>query len=148
MTGSKKPNAALPRRRVPDYNHRTRIPAWAIRDLVERIAVRFKPEKIILFGSYARGDFTRDSDVDLLVVMDTRGMRRPSLIIRRVLPFEFAVDLIVLTPKQLLSRLNDGDCLLSEAVAQGRTLYDSNNAGMGLQGGTRLPVRHRTRPTP
>src|SRR5437016_6587810 len=112
MTGSKKPETALPKRRVPDYNHRTRIPAWAIRDLVDRIAVRFKPQKIILFGSYARGDFTRDSDVDLLVVMDTRGRHRPSLTIRRHVPFEFAVDFVVVSEAQLRRRIEGGDFFL------------------------------------
>ena len=86
MSGSRRVNAPPPGRKVPDYNHRTRIPAWAIRDLVDRIAARFKPQKIILFGSYARGDFTRDSDVDLLIVMETRGRHRPSLAIRRDSP--------------------------------------------------------------
>jgi predicted nucleotidyltransferase len=112
---------------VPDYNHRTRIPAWAIRDLVDRIAARFKPQKIILFGSYARGDFTRDSDVDLLIVMETRGRHRPSLAIRRQVPIEFGVDLIVLSEAQLRRRLKAGDFFLQEAIEQGKTMYEAGD---------------------
>ena len=48
------------------------VPA-AIAEMVRRIVERFDPEKIILFGSHARGDATPDSDVDLLVVMPVQG---------------------------------------------------------------------------
>ena len=43
----------------------------AIRDVVKQIAEQFKPEKIILFGSYAYGKPRPESDVDLLVIMST-----------------------------------------------------------------------------
>jgi uncharacterized protein len=39
--------------------------------LVERIATKFDPDKIILFGSYAAGNATTDSDLDLLIIKDT-----------------------------------------------------------------------------
>lgn len=123
-----------PPRLVPDYNHRTRIPHWAIRDLVDRIAARFKPQKIILFGSYARGDFNRDSDVDLLIVMDTRGRHRPSLDIRQQVPFEFAVDLIVMNEKRMRWRVEQGDFLVREALAQGKVMYEARHAPVGGKG--------------
>jgi predicted nucleotidyltransferase len=47
-----------------------------IQEMVERIVTQFHPEKIILFGSHARGDGTADSDVDLLVVMPVQGSKR------------------------------------------------------------------------
>src|SRR4051812_20160400 len=43
--------------------------------MVKRIVKRFAPEKIILFGSQARGDAGPDSDIDLLVVMDFEGSK-------------------------------------------------------------------------
>jgi len=44
-----------------------------IRRMVQRIVKKFQPEQVILFGSHARGDAGRDSDVDLLIVMDFEG---------------------------------------------------------------------------
>ena len=56
---------------VETIDKRTRIPQEAILDVVEQIKTKFKPEKIILFGSYAHGNPRPESDVDLLVVMPT-----------------------------------------------------------------------------
>ena len=57
---------------VPPLNTRQRIPIAAIEDVVGQIVARFQPEKIILFGSFAYGHPHPESDVDLLVVMDTQ----------------------------------------------------------------------------
>jgi predicted nucleotidyltransferase len=54
---------------VSHVNEHQRIPEQAIRAVVKRIAEKFQPEKIILFGSYAYGQPKLESDVDLLVVM-------------------------------------------------------------------------------
>src|SRR5437899_3061994 len=68
MTFSRWPDASWGRIR----NNRGLIARTAIRRLVERIAERFQPEQIILFGSYAYGTPRADSDVDVLVVMPCR----------------------------------------------------------------------------
>ena len=54
-------------------SHEGVIPRREIRALAERMAREFEPESIILFGSYAGGDPTQDSDVDLLVVLPHQG---------------------------------------------------------------------------
>ncbi|MBN1453622.1 MAG: nucleotidyltransferase domain-containing protein [Anaerolineales bacterium] len=54
---------------VPTVDKRKRIPQKAIDEVVRQIAEKFRPQKIILFGSYARGKPRPESDVDLLVVM-------------------------------------------------------------------------------
>ena len=46
-----------------------------VRDMAARIVSRFDPDKIILFGSHARGEAGPDSDVDLLVIMEVTGSR-------------------------------------------------------------------------
>lgn len=61
----------MPTREVPPVNVRDRVPQEAIDEVVRAIAERFQPQQIILFGSYASGDPRPESDVDLLVVMET-----------------------------------------------------------------------------
>jgi predicted nucleotidyltransferase len=56
---------------VPNILERKRIPNKAIDSLVSQISEKFSPEKIILFGSYAWGNPGPESDVDLLVIMNT-----------------------------------------------------------------------------
>ena len=56
---------------VPTIDQRERIPERVIRAMARLIAEQFKPQKIILFGSYARGNPHPESDVDMLVIMNT-----------------------------------------------------------------------------
>ncbi len=56
---------------APTVDVRARIPEEVIRELVSRIALKFRPKLILLFGSYAYGKPRPESDVDLLIVMDT-----------------------------------------------------------------------------
>ena len=58
------------------YGQMTRQTKRVIEEMVRRIVARFNPEKVILFGSYARGTAGTDSDVDLLVVMRVMGSKR------------------------------------------------------------------------
>lgn len=71
--------------------------------VVEKIVSAIQPEKIILFGSYARGDFSRDSDLDLFIIKDgeesSRMMRRKVDALLR--GRRFAVDLLVRKPKEV-----------------------------------------------
>jgi predicted nucleotidyltransferase len=95
-----------------------------IQDYSDRIAAAFKPERIILFGSYAYGTPTADSDVDLLVVMAFEGhpARKALDILNRINP-PFAIDLLVRSPEELRQRLAWNDFFLREIVEQGRELY-------------------------
>src|SRR5207253_9462555 len=89
-----------------------------------QIAERFQPDKIILFGSYAYGTPTRDSDVDLLVIMPTRNQIAQAVRIDEAIEPGFALDLLVRTPKVLEQRLRWGDWFLREIVERGTVLYD------------------------
>jgi predicted nucleotidyltransferase len=97
-----------------------------IQDLCDRIAREFHPERIILFGSYARGDADEDSDVDLLVIMpfEGTGARKATEIRKRTRP-GFPIDLIVRTPETVRERIELGDFFLREAVEEGKVLYDA-----------------------
>ena len=118
--------------KVPNVNERRRIPMQAIRAVVKQIAVKFQPEKIILFGSYAYGQPRPESDVDLLVILDTPLRNREQAAqIARAIDYHFGLDLLVRSPQQLAERLALGDFFLQEVTEKGRVLYARPDTGMG-----------------
>lgn len=92
---------------------------------IERIVRAINPEKIILFGSYAYGEPTPDSDVDLLIVWDTDKPRRERVVEISLLlyPRPFPVDIIVKTPHELEEELPH-NFFLREIVSKGVVLYE------------------------
>jgi len=122
--------------RVSDVKMRRRIPMRAIRAVAERIAVKFQPEKIILFGSYAYGRPRAESDVDLLVIMDTtlRSRQQRLEISRALSPRPFPLDIIVRTPRQVEERLTLGDSFLQEITTRGKVLYEQSRARVDQEG--------------
>jgi predicted nucleotidyltransferase len=100
-----------------------------IEALSQQIAQQFSPDRIILFGSYAYGEPTEDSDVDLLVVLPFEGYpaRKASEIRCRVKP-EFAIDLLVRTPEQLCRQLEQHDFFMQDVISKGTVLYDIANS--------------------
>lgn len=97
----------------------------AIRDLSARIAADFAPDRIILFGSYAYGTPSDDSDVDLLVILpfEGKGFRKSLEILNAVDP-RFPVDLIARRPDDTDRRYSQGDPLIREALDRGSVLYE------------------------
>ena len=100
-----------------------------IQEFVEKVAEEFRPQKIILFGSYAYGRPTKDSDVDLLVIMPFRGSAHDKAVeidlrFRR----DFPMDLIVRTPDKVRERVKLGDWFMREIMEKGRVLYDATRA--------------------
>ena len=93
---------------------------------VERIVRELQPEAVILFGSYAYGAPTPDSDVDLLVVMETDASPRDRhLAVARLLrPRLFPVDILVRTPDEIRRSLGQRDFFLQEIFEQGKVLYE------------------------
>ena len=102
-----------------------------IRRLGRHIGEKFQPDKIILFGSYARGSEHADSDVDLLVIMPSqeRGLRglHQAAKIRADLKTHFPVDVIVRSPEEVRARLEIGDFFMREILEQGKVLYEAGN---------------------
>jgi len=97
----------------------------AIKEMVRRIVAQFQPEKIILFGSYARGTAGPDSDVDLLVVMPVIGSKRNArLKIRTALhDILLAKDVIVSDPAEFEWRKDVVGTIEWPATHEGRVLY-------------------------
>lgn len=98
----------------------------SLRPAIERIVRELKPEKVILFGSYAYGTPTPHSDVDLLVIMQTKASLkdRSWAVSRLLLPRPFPVDILVKTPKEVEKALTSGDFFLKEILTRGKVLYD------------------------
>jgi predicted nucleotidyltransferase len=97
-----------------------------IRAMGRRIGREFHPDRVLLFGSYARGDQGADSDVDLLVIMPTEGKAvYQAAKIRASLRTDFPVDIVVRTPDQVCQRLALEDFFMKEALEQGKVLYET-----------------------
>jgi uncharacterized protein len=119
------------------------IPMRVIRRYARAIAEEFRPDRIILFGSYAYGTPHEDSDVDLLVVMPTRNQHDQSVRIRWRLAAPFPLDLIVRTPQQMAWRLDEGESFVAEIVSRGKVLYKKDDQGVGEKGRARSRARRR-----
>ena len=108
---------------MTDQNNITLV---SIREAVEEIVQNFHPRSIFLFGSYAYGTPTSDSDVDLMISMETslRNIDQAAKI-RQLIHFNFPLDLLVRTPQQLKERLAMGDPFIEEIVYRGKILYEA-----------------------
>lgn len=96
---------------------------------VKKLVKELKPEKIILFGSYAYGKPTPDSDVDLLIIMDAKGSHKEHLYAASMLlyPRPFPVDIIIKTPQEINDALKggkDNSFFIREIIKKGKILYD------------------------
>ena len=101
-------------------------PDSKIEAAVRRIVRRFRPEKIILFGSRARGDPRPDSDADLLVVMRVRGSRRwkASEIDLALAGIGMPKDIVLVTPEEFKRYRDVVGTVVYPAVREGKVLYD------------------------
>ena len=114
----------------------TRIPRREINAVVRRIADKFDPERIILFGSYAYGKPHQYSDVDLLVVMETteRPLAKQLEIARALSPHPFGMDILVYAPRELKSRIAMGDYLDNVRLDGCSSRQGINSGSLGISG--------------
>lgn len=105
----------------PLWNGKRRVPRSQIETYCRVLAREFRPKKIILFGSYAYGKPTLDSDVDLIVVMPFRGrdIRMMGKIRERV-GAPFPMDLLVWSPV----RARKTDYFTREVLTRGKVMYE------------------------
>ena len=94
--------------------------------MIRRIVRRFHPERIILFGSHARGEAGPDSDVDLLVVMSITGSKRKKQLEIGVALHDLRVptDIIVTTPEEFAWRKEIPGTIERPAALEGTVLYE------------------------
>ena len=93
-------------------------------EVVQRIVQVADPDRIILFGSAARGEMRPDSDFDLLVIK--RGIHRRRLaqaIHRQLLGVGQAVDVVVVTPEDVEHYRHSAGMVIESALREGKTIY-------------------------
>ena len=97
-----------------------------IQEMARRIVDQFHPEKIILFGSHARGTAGPDSDVDLLVIKHVVGSRRKERIeIRAALRgIGLAKDVVLVTPEEAEKYWDLVGTIIYPALREGKVLYE------------------------
>ena len=92
-------------------------------DTIVSQLIKFNPQAIILFGSAARGEMTSDSDLDLLIVRETRvGYFDRVREIRSAIKTNTPLDIIVLTPKEA-QELPKKSTFFSQIIKEGKVLY-------------------------
>lgn len=96
-----------------------------IKKVVADVIDKIKPEKVILFGSFAYGKPNSDSDVDLLFVTDTKlsGLKRYCWVSSQI-EHKFPMDILVKTRKEIRERLKMGDPFFKEIIKKGEVLYE------------------------
>lgn len=98
----------------------------ALQQAIQKIVGALKPEKIILFGSFAYGNPTPDSDVDLLIILQTElaPKDRSWQVSKLLIPRPFPLDILVKTPQEMALSLKNKDYLIEEIVSKGIILYE------------------------
>ena len=99
-----------------------------IQKVIHQIVKSARPTKVILFGSFAYGRPTKNSDLDLLVIMESRKrpVDRARDITRDMKDYPLPMDMLVRTPREIESRLRMGDPFYREILERGRILYWRN----------------------
>lgn len=101
-----------------------KLPA-GVQRIMQKIVEDHCPEKIILFGSYAWGTPTKDSDLDFFIIKKTGDTRKTARMIDGSLfPREYPMDILVYTPKRVRERLAMGDSFIKQVVTSGTVLYE------------------------
>lgn len=103
-----------------------------IKKVVDTLVEEYKPDKIILFGSYAYGTYTEDSDIDILIIKKTDKKRRVDRFVevKRLIydpGNKIPVSPLVLTDAEIKERLKIGDDFIEEILTKGKVLYEKES---------------------
>jgi uncharacterized protein len=104
-----------------------------VKKIIQTIVQDYEPEKVILFGSYARGEENKDSDLDLMIIKETyepynhRAHRVRSLFN----PYPCAMDLFIYTQKEFERLKNFKSLIPHIASKEGIVIYDRGNSNLG-----------------
>ncbi len=97
-----------------------------VQDIVRRIVEMAQPDKVILFGSRARGDARPDSDFDVLVIKDSDepGYRRDAPLYLALAGLNAPVDVMVYTPEEIREWSAVPQAFVTTAVREGKVVYE------------------------
>jgi len=100
-----------------------------LQELLQRLIERVQPERVVLFGSYADGTATDESDIDLLVILesDLRRDRRQEAISRALRPRRVPLDILAYTPDEVQRCLEMPTSFVGHILATGKVLYDRHS---------------------
>jgi predicted nucleotidyltransferase len=100
-----------------------------ILEIVKKISSGYKPEKVILFGSYAAGNPNHNSDLDIFIIKDTDIPRPQRTVQVRKMLFgsKVPIDLIVYTPEEVEKQKGNKYSFVYEVLKTGITLYEQPN---------------------
>ncbi len=134
---------------IEEFSGDTLVTRELLRAITQRIVEAVHPDKIILFGSYAYGEPTLDSDIDLLVIMRSRkrAIERTQMISDLFPRRYFGMDIFVRTPAEVRTQLTLGNYFIQEIVQKGKVLYerqDHHSTRLGRQSRNGLSSRPRT----
>jgi predicted nucleotidyltransferase len=135
---------------IENFRGETLVSRELLRAITKRIVENIHPEKIILFGSYAYGEPTLDSDIDLLVIMRNRkrSIKNAMTVDKLFSNRRFGMDILVRTPQELKARLERGDPFMQDITQKGKLLYERGNTSgsrLGRKSGNGLQSRARPR---
>ena len=110
-----------------------------IERVAKRIGIAANAERVILFGSYARGEASENSDVDLMIIARSElpRFKRTRELYKFFQPHPFGMDLLVYTPEEVEKGKRSPLSFVSTVLQEGKTLYvrrDRNRAAVGSQG--------------
>ncbi|MBW1732325.1 MAG: nucleotidyltransferase domain-containing protein [Deltaproteobacteria bacterium] len=96
-----------------------------VQDIVEQLVRKYRPQKIILFGSAARGEYDMVNDLDFLIIKEDvphRGLDRLREL-EQIIEKDIATDMIVYRPEEFEQRLRLGDPFIKAILKEGQVLY-------------------------
>ena len=99
-----------------------------LKKILETVIEKYKPEKVVLFGSTAKGNMEEGSDIDLLAIKKTRKRRVDRILeVSRYLEDTFLpVDILVYTPEEFLQAQADNLMFIEEVVNHGKVIYEKS----------------------
>jgi predicted nucleotidyltransferase len=94
--------------------------------ILKRLVANLDVVKVILFGSYVSGKVNKDSDLDLLIIINTRekGIKRYAMVSELLEPRKIPMDIIVKTPEELKRRTKLFDPFIRNILKTGKVLYE------------------------
>lgn len=118
--------AIIPLSLKEDYDNLYFNMASKIKNILNLLK-KYKPEKVILFGSHARGSTDSYSDIDLIIIKRTKKpfLDRIKDVLKIIKP-NFAIDVLVYTPEEFRKMTSEGNPFLEYVIKDGRVIYEKS----------------------